>query len=325
MQPEQEPQEPQRRPSVQVPVREPSGEAMSGGVAPWDEDPTESADTGGPGGPPPRPPVQRLYEVQLITQASRRADEAAQRARSRRNQIAGILVGLIALAILAVGGGIVADSPAVWAAVGAVGLGAFSVPIALAAKELGVFAETAELVTRLLARAGPSDATRASTDPEVSEQTEPMLPKEDLVRQLFELGGHLHNLSAAGELFGTEPTSVEAEKMAYLSAAYLVFKRAAEAGDARAACWAGRMDSERGLADDAERLYVEAQHPLGSYWLGALHARRGSAGELSEEWWLARARDGNLLAAYTLGRLHQLDGSFDFDKSEKVLTHPVLI
>lgn len=326
MQPQQEPQqEPQRSPSVQVRVREPSGEAMSGtssGVVTWDEDATESADTGGPGGPPPRPPVQRLYEVQLITQASRSADEAAQRARSRRNHIAGTLVGLIALAILAVGVGIAADSPAVWAAAGALFLGAFSVPIAFAARELGVFAETAELVTRLLARAGPSDAALPSADAELSEPTEPMLPKSELVRVLFELGEHLHNVSFAGEVFGTADTGEEAEKEAYLTAAFLAFERAAKAGDSRAACWAGRMQSEQGLDDNAERLYVEAQHPLGCYWLGELHARKHFASERPEEWWLARARDGNLLAAYMLGRLHQLDGSFNFVKSEEVLGIP---
>jgi hypothetical protein len=318
VQPEREPErEPPRRETV-VRRAAPDGADQADLPVPDTERDTGEPSAGGPGGPGGSgpPPGGRLYDVRLITEASRTAELSAARARARRVQVGLSLCGLVALAIAAAGIGIAAGSAAFWGAAGAVFVGASSVPIAFAARELGVFSESAALVATLLGRAGPSADTSSRDDS--SESTEPLLPRSELARELFELGEHLRRKPTTFELFGLHPESRDTEKEAYLDAAHLSYKRAADAGDARAAYWAGRMKLELGLPNEAEELFLSAQNPLGSYWLGGLHARE-LGGEKVDAWYLARARAGNLVAAYMLGRRHQLSGSFDPDASEELL------
>jgi hypothetical protein len=324
MSPQRQPERP--KPVPPTPVQKPSTqESEPAGAAVEASAKVAEAGTGGPGGPGP-PATMRPYYSRHIVEAARTADEAARRARARRGQVLAILGALVAIAVAAVGLGIAANSAAFWGAAGAVFLGAFSVLIAFLARELGVFSESAELVTRLLARAVPSDGGPSRAPVKGQESLEQAPQASELTRALFALGKELHekrdDMNVMAELFGDDvvpESEVRAVRNAYLDAAHLSFERAWKAGDGRAGSWAGRMKCERGSPREAEDIYLLTRHPLGSYWLGSLHVLYEPSDEPRADWYLKHAQDGNLLAAYVLGRLHQRNGSFDFDAGVRLL------
>jgi hypothetical protein len=101
----------------------------------------------GDGGPPP-PPPDEVASCRLVVWLRAAIHSAGARATKIRYRVVVILVFLAALAAAALVAGVLAKNDTFWAASAFGFTAAFCALIAYSAKELGVFAETAELLSR---------------------------------------------------------------------------------------------------------------------------------------------------------------------------------
>lgn len=154
----------------------------------------------GDGGPPPPPPndATHFHFVVWLKAAIHAAGERAARIRYR---VIVLLVSLVAIAAAAVVAGMLAKSDTFWAASALAFSAAFCGLVAYAAKELGVFAETADLLSRSGKEGTHTAEPRSPLNKAPGEQELRTRIRGEFA---FEIARNVRDLSADPVLSGTD-------------------------------------------------------------------------------------------------------------------------